>query len=537
MFALSPWAMPHAVSAAFLLALALYSVRQKSTPLAIPFSALVFCSALWCAIYALEISSIPFEAKLFWAKARFLGLAPLSTLWLVVALHHSGVARRLRWPWKLALAVVPTLTMALSFTSSWHELFRYGYAERAVGDLRLVTYENGPFFWFYALYSYLMSIATGIALYKAFKKRNAVRRAQSSLITAAIMLFIAVDILFQLGVTPVKGYTLGPVALAFSGALMAIAVFRYRILDFGPVTRRMVMDGIADGVVVADDEGRLIEVNKAAKALLGPGVREGMEARALPSTFAALLPPRAECRPWSGDVELGLGEELREFEATTEPVRFGAKLAVGSLLQLRDVTERRRLEREIERRNEELSEKIRMIEALQAELSEQAIRDPLTGLYNRRYMEPAIERDLSLSRRSGLPISFAMLDLDHFKLVNDRWGHQAGDKVLVALARLLLTKLRRSDIASRYGGEEFLVSLPGTSERAAAELMDALRVEFASLAIAHSGYELKATFSAGIASRETGASDADELIEHADKALYRAKEGGRDRIALASERS
>ena len=118
------------------------------------------------------------------------------------------------------------------------------------------------------------------------------------------------------------------------------------------------------------------------------------------------------------------------------------------------------------------------IRALKAQLEEQAIRDPLTGLYNRRYLDDALERELVRAQREGYPVSVAMLDLDRFKALNDAHGHPAGDAVLVALSKSLREQVRAGDLACRWGGEEFLLLLPNMPLAAAATRVDKLRARF-----------------------------------------------------------
>lgn len=159
-------------------------------------------------------------------------------------------------------------------------------------------------------------------------------------------------------------------------------------------------------------------------------------------------------------------------------------------------------------------------------------RDSLTGLYNHINLKLLLEREIAQTLRRGSVMSFVMLDLDHFKNINDSYGHPVGDRVIKALARLLRQRLRKSDVAGRYGGEEFAMILPDTPPEAAVRLVDDLRASFASINHAYPGGEFSATFSAGIATCPAHA-EVDALISSADQALYDAKEGGRDRVALA----
>ena len=167
--------------------------------------------------------------------------------------------------------------------------------------------------------------------------------------------------------------------------------------------------------------------------------------------------------------------------------------------------------------------------SLQEKLRVQSIRDPLTGLFNRRYLEESLLRELARCQRRGQPFSVLMLDVDHFKAFNDTHGHPGGDALLAALGGLLAQQTRAEDIVCRYGGEEFTVILPEAGMAQAQARADALLAAIAALRVEHMGHELPAvTASIGIAVHQ-GTESAEALLQRADQALYRAKREGRNR--------
>jgi diguanylate cyclase (GGDEF)-like protein/PAS domain S-box-containing protein len=168
-------------------------------------------------------------------------------------------------------------------------------------------------------------------------------------------------------------------------------------------------------------------------------------------------------------------------------------------------------------------------------LQNQAIRDPLTGLYNRRYLEETMDRELHRSRRLKAPLGVVMMDLDHFKDFNDSLGHGAGDALLSALAHVITAGIRTEDIACRYGGEEFLLVMPGASLETTRERAEHVRQAVKALQVKYQGRLLKsATISLGVAIFPDHGVTADEVIAAADTALYRAKQSGRDRVEVAN---
>lgn len=167
------------------------------------------------------------------------------------------------------------------------------------------------------------------------------------------------------------------------------------------------------------------------------------------------------------------------------------------------------------------------------DLEEQAARDPLTGLYNRRHFGDVITREFAAAERYGPDLTCLMFDVDHFKEINDRYGHRTGDKVLITLAQAISAELRTSDVAARFGGDEFILLLPQTAAAQASVLADRIMERFAgNLAEVVPG--VSATLSIGVASlHTTRARSSEALIHEADVALYAAKEGGRNRTIQA----
>lgn len=180
-----------------------------------------------------------------------------------------------------------------------------------------------------------------------------------------------------------------------------------------------------------------------------------------------------------------------------------------------------------------LQKQLDEINALQRQLSEQANRDALTGLYNRRYLDSTLERELARCQREGLPLSLMLIDLDHFKQINDTYGHQAGDEVLKQLADMLSAQARSADVVCRFGGEEFLLLLPNMPQAVALERAEQWQRDFAANTIVFGEFRMQATLSIGLASYPGHGTSAQALIRSADRALYRAKTEGRNRVVVA----
>ncbi len=200
---------------------------------------------------------------------------------------------------------------------------------------------------------------------------------------------------------------------------------------------------------------------------------------------------------------------------------------------MRDITERKQNELNLRTANEKLRTQLARIKALQAQLRQQAIRDPLTGLFNRRYLEDVLQREIALAEREQTGVVVVMIDIDRFKKFNDTYGHDAGDFLLKQLAALLQREVRRSDISCRYGGEEFLVIMPGATLQKGLERAEQIRKSFCASRYHFMDYQLKATLSLGVAHYPEHGQTWEELIHAADRAMYASKAAGKNRVCSA----
>jgi diguanylate cyclase (GGDEF)-like protein len=188
---------------------------------------------------------------------------------------------------------------------------------------------------------------------------------------------------------------------------------------------------------------------------------------------------------------------------------------------------------ELRNANALLEDKLEEINNLQGKMYQMALHDTLTGLFNRRFLAETLERELSRAKRENQPVSLLMIDIDHFKLVNDSFGHKAGDEVLKSFGEHLLAHIRTEDIAFRYGGEEFLVVLPGASLHDSQLRADNIRKMVEEISFSIEDKHGQITVSVGVAEYPGNGTTPDEVLTKADEALYAAKKGGRNRVEVA----
>ena len=224
------------------------------------------------------------------------------------------------------------------------------------------------------------------------------------------------------------------------------------------------------------------------------------------------------------------GEQIRLLET----IAIQAAIAIENSQLFEKAQEELERHREdqsaLKKANEQLQAQIKQNEALQVELREQAVRDPLTGLFNRRYLKETLEREIARAKREGLPIGIMIMDIDEFKNVNDSFGHTAGDRMLQAMGELLRANTRAEDVVCRYGGEEFVIVMPGASLGIAFERAELIRIRFDQMRVPYEGDALHATISLGVAAYPIHGTDGEDALIRADRALYQAKQAGRNRV-------
>lgn len=323
---------------------------------------------------------------------------------------------------------------------------------------------------------------------------------------------------------------------------VAIADLRDRQrLETALLARGAAIEAAAEGIAITDPDGVIEYANSALtrssgyamEELLGQHTRifnSGLQDRAF---YANLWSTIRDGRIWRGEIvnRRKDGSLYTELMAIA-PVCNERGETVQYVAIKHDISERKRMENDLQETNAMLQHQLDEIHRLQAELREQAVRDGLTNLFNRRYLDETLERELARAKREGYPLSLVMIDIDHFKKLNDTYGHQAGDKVLRELAALLWGNIRAEDVPCRYGGEEFLVLLPRMPLDIAFDRAEDWRKTFQATRVPFGDFQLETTISCGLSAYPDHARTPDELLRCCDEALYSAKHGGRNRCEI-----
>lgn len=294
-------------------------------------------------------------------------------------------------------------------------------------------------------------------------------------------------------------------------------------------------------VVVTDMNGTITYVNPQFTFLTGFSAEEAIGKKmniirsehTPDSVYKDMWQTILSGNTWRGEIlnKKKNGELYWEWTVIA-PVKNGDE-ENGSFIAVKEnITERKRAEEALKQANQRLEKQLREIQKLQADLREQAIRDPLTKLYNRRFLVDVLEREFSFAKRRGKVLSILILDIDHFKLINDTYGHHIGDQCLIGIAELLKDFFREADIVCRFGGEEFLVVLPDSASEFTMQRAEDFRKQVEETTFSFDEHEISVTISIGVASYPEHGESSQEIIQKADHALYDAKHQGRNRVVL-----
>ncbi|MGV8892945.1 MAG: histidine kinase N-terminal 7TM domain-containing diguanylate cyclase [Burkholderiaceae bacterium] len=496
------------------------------------FIAMLLAAAWWSMAAALESFAVLPSNKIMWAALTWPGIVAAPTFWaLFIWTYVGGNVKPLQTKWHVILLAMPLATYIVAVTNPMHHwMYIQTTAQISQTGLRML-YVHGPWFYLSTVYLYVFMLLSIVTILNALPRASPVYRrhylgfALAMLIPWVTNIGYITDNMLLFGLDPTP----------FSFLLMTLIFYwlisHNQLFDLLPVARTVLLDSVPDVVLVLDLEHRIVECNSAAASLPGmPELSVGCHLQQFPMLNEVLQPILIQGAKDRFDIVLGQPE--RHFELKKVPLSHWRK-KVGVLLMLRDITHRKLGEIKLRDAMSELEEQLETNLQLQQQLHEDAIRDVLTGLHNRRFLDELKTGLKAEFVRDKQPLAAVMIDIDHFKHFNDTYGHAAGDQVLRTIANFLQNSIRQSDFVFRMGGEEFLVLLPNTNREQAFIRANNWCTRFAAIKIPLENNTVCATFSAGLSIYTANDDSIDTLIDLADKALYKAKETGRNRVECA----
>ncbi len=483
-------------------------------------TALAAAAFLYAFGYGLELAGTALDWKRAALALQYLGIVALAPLLLTVVADYAG-ARWLDRGWVRAAAwALAAGAYAAVLTSTRNELFYVDLQLVQAGPLVMLDVRPGPVY--YALQAFIAAaiLVANVVLVRAWRRASPRDRGPMFTLVLASLIPWAANLAYLLGLVPWRldgpPFLLLPIAVLF-----VWSVRNQALVELRPIARDQVVERLRDPVVVLDADDRIVDLNGAGERFLRrlevDPTRAQDDARRYPALTPWVDRASASAGPSAADevpAPVDLFVDGRTLRVAPVDLYERRGRPSGRVLVFHDVTTYERMHRKLERL---------------------ATTDVLTGLPNRRRFFDVAR---GWNAREGVarrPSAWLILDIDEFKAVNDRYGHEAGDRVLRAVGTSLLEQLRTADLVARMGGEEFAVFLPDTGAEAAASVAERLRVAIAELRTAAKDGVIAVTTSIGVCTVPDGDVDIDAALAAADDALYRAKRAGRDRVVLATE--
>lgn len=468
---------------------------------------------MWNVCQALEISALQLETKIIWNNIQLIpiSLIPPSMFWLVVRFTSQEYKARLKNISKLLL-IVPICFNILLWSKNFNSLIikksyiRYNYIFPVLGN------RYGPLFWVFALYNIILIVCTLTILGNSLKEKFLLYKEQISIIFIGLLfpsiftiLYILEDELITINVTLI--------VLGISGIISLWVKFIYGLFDIIPIARSLIIQEISTGVIVIDNKGRILDVNLAARKMLGitsenpVGINIEQILKHVPQVVR-LYKDEAK-----GVSEVVLKREgfCECYEVLVTKLKNSNNRLIGYLIQLYDVTERK-----VEEEN----------------IKYEAFHDALTGLPNRNYFIKLFNKEVAYAKERGGILALAYLDLDDFKYVNDNYGHGVGDLYLCEVSKLLKETLRKLDIVSRFGGDEYVILLPAirNDEDIKSVGNKILNAFNKNICVEGSCLQIKASIGFSVFPRD--GEDIETLLKKADEAMYKVKGESKNNFSI-----
>lgn len=484
---------------------------------------------VWSITQAVEINCQSIHQSIFWSKLSYFGIATLPVFWFLFALRYQERVRQVNEEIIPLFFIVPAATILAALTNESHRLI-WTSVTQAPNGLRV--YGHGPVFWVFVFYCYILLMSGTVLIVRSVLRQHDIYKQQATSILFGVAFPLVGNATYLAGFPLVQGMDPTPFFFGISALWILMALSERRLFDLSPIARDTLVESMSDGLLVLDKYHRVVDINPAAQLLLNIPIKDNI-GEPIETVLAALPKLQEICQATTpAETTLLLSEDSgRHLSIRTILLRKQGTEAVGKVLMLRDVTEEKSIEAELRSLNHRLQDQLTQIHQLKDRLQDQANHDPLTGLYNRRYLIQTLESLLSSHK---YPLSLVMVDVDLFKSINDRYGHLTGDLVLHTIANLLQSQVSGAEFVCRYGGEEFVVILPDVTLPKAVERAEHWCNLFQVTPAKVDGQRIQATLSMGVAAAPESGTDLESLLQAADKALYTAKKRGRNQVVVQS---
>ena len=504
---------------------AVLTLRMPKSPGRNAFALANLGAVWWIVAVTFRLNSAELADKVVFAEIAWFGIVAAPLFWSLGLLDYAGVQRAAGYLPKAIVVAICVFAGVAALTNDWHQAI---YTD--ITNFERPSFSPGWLYYTVLGVTYAAMLLGSLLALSRLRRASRLHQRQLSGLLVATLVPLAANAAFN--VFSFRLFNDDPTPFAFGVTLAAICFIlgRDKLLVAPPIARDVIFAVIPDPILVIDRDGPVLELNPAAEWL--PGFNA--------DTIGSHLPPRHPLAAFAkdgpitgaGTSMISLDEIGQVFEVSRQPLaQWGRDGFV--MLVLRNVTQREAALTRLADTSRDLKLRLEDNLRLQHKLEHAALHDHLTGLNNRRHASAAVPPLLAEASDAD-PVSLVIVDLDYFKQVNDRFGHDVGDRVLTAFAAILMRDPGARDMAFRHGGEEFLIVLPGQGRDAAL----ARCAEWRQALAEHVLPEMKdfpLTFSAGIAVAPLAGATLAACTKAADVALYRAKINGRNRDVVWGE--
>lgn len=507
LFKLNPAALTLLIPGLISTALAMYSFNIRNISGSKIFGLVNAAVVLLSLAYGAELICLNLKWIVLANNIMYLGIAALPVLWLLMTLQYTGHSSWVNPRTILFLFMLPALTVILVFTNQFHNLFYSSISLDTGGPVHYLSVTRGIWFWINAGYSYLILLISIILLLKKLRRSNPAYRPQIIALLIGVAVPSAVNLLYPVFGIALFGYVnLIPFAFVVSGLAITWSIFRYGLFSIVPIAREWVIENLKEGVMVIDTENILLDMNKSSRNILGLGNSDlGKPITGILPGWPEITNPHKSNKSFHTQIAQGKDGSSKYFEIASSTLSDRKGRIFGRLVTIRDVTEWKVLENKLE---------------------QMATHDPLTGLPGRILLVDRVNVAITHAKRKNCKLALMMLDLDHFKNINDTLGHKIGDEALKAVGGRLKDTLRKNDTIARLGGDEFVVLLPEVVNfREAQGAADRLLESFQK-PVCVEAHMLQISLSLGITIFPDDGNNFSDLLKQADTAMYRAKAKG-----------
>ena len=493
--------------------------KKSKAPGILLIKALFYVNGIYDLGYALELLHSSVDGKLFSNHFQYLGLVFIAMFWFMLAYRYAHKSFRWTVAKALPFTVIPLMTLFFNLTFPFNGFFYSAYKIVEWEGMSLLILNKG--FWYYinAAYQSGLVLIAGIFYYRTMTKSMGVEKKQARMLM--ILSFICFLMTFSTFLTnSTSPIDYGPIVITVFSFLFLVTLFEYELFELLPSAYNNIFEAADYPIMILSDTFCVAKANRIAQTFFGDLLKDRY-----------YMPIGKVFEPYTGfqDILTQSGKYSFKINYQGEGYYFIANL---SRLDIKRRGRKSDLGYLLFFSNE--TTHIKRIRNLEVESSV----DPLTGTYNRRYFFKVAEYMAEKAAGNEKALSFIMLDIDNFKKINDTYGHQAGDHVLAATAAVIKQQLREADIFTRFGGEEFIVILPSTKPESALAIANRICSAVRETALTYQDKNFHLTISGGVTGSETVNQSINEYITLADKALYKAKDSGKDKVylMLASEK-